>query len=532
MRVSILLPMTVIFFFIIFFGLVTPEAFYNAENAIVGFASKNFGWLFQLSGVVFLFICIYLSFSKYGKVKLGGKDAKPELSNWSWFSITLCAGIGTGILFYGIAEPVTHFMDPPKELGLEPGSEVAATFSLAQTFIHYTFIPYAMYSIIGIGIAFAMFNLKLPYRISSVLFPLFGNKVKGWIGDVIDNLCIFALVGGVAASLGMGVTQIGSGLNIVTGIPTGKGLWLFLLLLIVLTYVISSYTGLHKGIRILSDLNTKLFLALILFLLIFGPTAFILSLGTQSTGHFLQSFFERTLYTSPIDGSEWPRWWPIFYWAVWLAYAPLIGMFIAKISKGRTIKQFMIVNILLPAVFGIVWFSVYGGAAIHLELNGGGIWESIQTSGLEVSLFAFLENFPFTTFMSIVFLIGISISFITLADSMTSTISALSMKNLAEDQEAPGRVKILWGIIMAAITFTNLIAPAGKITAIDATKLIATAAGFPLLFFMFIVAFSTVKMITNYEKDNSSIAEKHTDPIDHETGVLLPVEIVAKKTSL
>jgi glycine betaine transporter len=514
MRLSIFLPMTVIFLFIIFFGLVTPEAFYNVENSIVEFATKNFGWLFQLSGVVFLFICIYLAFSKYGKIKLGGADAKPELSNWNWFSITLCAGIGTGILFYGIGEPITHFMNPPKELGLEPGSEAAATFSLTQTFIHYTFIPYAMYSIIGIGIAFAMFNLKLPYRISSVLYPLFGGKVKGWIGNVIDNLCIFALIGGVAASLGLGVTQIGSGLNIVTGVPTGKGLWLFLLFVIVLTYIISSYTGLQKGIRILSDINTKLFLALIGFLLIFGPTAFILSLGTQATGQFLQNFFERTLYTSPIDGSDWPRWWPIFYWAVWLAYAPLIGMFIAKISKGRTIRQFMVVNILLPAVFGMVWFSVYGGAAIHLELNGGGIWNSIQTSGLEVSLFAFLENFPFTSVTSIVFLIGISISFITLADSMTSTISALTMKNLPQDQEAPGRVKIFWGIIMATITFANLIAPAGKITAIDATKLIATVAGFPLLFFMFLVAFSTIKMITNHKEYNTSNFVKISESIE------------------
>lgn len=523
LRLGIFIPMGLIFLTAIILGLLAPKAFFDVENAIVEFAFKNFGWLFQISGNIFLFICLWGMFSKKGDIKLGGKDAKPTMSFWNWFAISLCAGIATGILFWGIAEPITHFMSPPEPLGLTPGSEDAAMFSMTQTFIHWTYIPYAMYGIAGLGIAFATFNMKLPYQVSSVLYPLFGKKITGRVGEIVDNLCLFAMAGGVAAVLGVATMQIGQGLNLLTGIQTGKVLWTIIVAVIVITYVISSYTGLNRGIRWLSDKNSKIFLALMVFIFIFGPTQFILSFGTQSTGYFLQNFFVRTHYLSPIDGSPWPRWWPIYYWAIWIAYAPLTGMFLARISKGRTIRQFMFVNLILPATFGLVWFSIFGGSAIKLQLEGAGIWEAIQQNGLEISVFAFLKNFPLSNIISAIFILTVYVSVVTLADSMTTTVSSLSTTayNSAE-VEPPAQVKFFWGAIMSSMAIINLLAgKAGEISGIDATKQIATVAGFPLLFLMLVMAYCVVVMMVKHKDfdvanyPNTAIVDKEIIQEEH-----------------
>lgn len=512
-RKSIFIPMSIIFVTAIVTGIVAPITLYNGENAIVSFAFKNFGWLFQISGNIFLALCIYLMFSKYGNIRFGGKEAKPNFSYWNWFAITLTAGIATGILFWGIAEPITHFMNPPKVLGIAEKTEDAAMFAMTTSFIHWTFIPYAMYSIAGIGIAYAVYNMKLPYQVSSVLYPIFGDKIKGTVGAVVDNLCLFAMAGAVAAILGVGTMQIGSGINILTGIKTGKSLWLVIIITIVVTYIAFSYTGVSKGVQWLADKNSKIFLAIMLFVFIAGPTAFILNLGTQSVGHFIQIFFVRTSFTSPINGSDWPRWWPIYYWAIWLAYAPLEGLFFTMLCKGRTIKEFLVVNLVLPSMFGLIWFSIFGGAAIHLELNGANLWSTIQAKGLEVSLFAFLKNFPLATMMSWIIIFTIIISIVTLCDSMTATIASLSTTtNDNSDFEAPGYLKIFWGVVMAAMAIVNILSSGGKISGIDSTKQIATVAGFPILFLMLVMAYCTIVMIVKNEKYDVTYQETtHVD---------------------
>ncbi len=502
LRLGIFIPMATIFLAAIILGLVAPKAFYDAENAIVQYAFDSWGWLFQWSGNILLAICIWVSVSKYGNIRLGGEKAEPTLSKWNWFAISLTAGIATGILFWGIAEPITHFMSPPDTLGYASGTEEAAMFAMSQSYIHWTFIPYAMYSVAGVGIAFATYNMKKRYSVSSVLYPVFGDKVYGSVGTIVDNLCLFAMAGGVAAVLGVATMQISAGLNYLFGVESTKTLWIGIVCVIVASYVISSYTGLNRGIKFLADKNSKLFIAMLVFIFIFGPTKFILSLGTQSTGYFMDNFWSRTLFTSPINGSPWPRWWPIYYWAIWLAYAPLTGMFLAKISKGRTVREFMTVNLVLPAVFGMFWFMVFGGAAIDLEMNGAGMWAAIQNVGLEVSVFEFLKNYPLATLMSLIFILAIYVSVVTLADSMTSTVSSLSTSahNNAE-VEPPGQVKLFWGAIMSSMAIINLLAgSAGEISGIDATKQIATVAGFPILFLMLLMGYSTIRMFTDREK--------------------------------
>ncbi|GKZ02298.1 BCCT family transporter [Paraclostridium bifermentans] len=499
-RKSIMIPMTLIFIFVITIGVIKPNMLYNIENNIVTWATKSFGWLFQLSAVFFLFICLWIMFSKYGSIKLGGKDAQPTMSYWNWFCISLTAGIGTGILFWGIAEPITHFMNPPESMGILPGSESAAMFAMNTSFTHWTFYPYSMYAISGVCIAFAIYNMKLPCRVSSVLYPLFNKKVNYKLESLIDNICLFAMAGGVAAILGVGTMQISKGLNIILGVPNNKFTWIIIVTIIVITYIISSITGIDKGIKWISDKNTKLFIGLMVFIFVLGPTSFILSLGTQSLGNFASNFLQISTYLSPIDGSDWPRWWPIYYWAIWLAYAPLNGMFFAMISKGRTIREFMVMNLIIPALFGMIWFIIFGGAAIHQELSYGDLWSSIQSSGMEVSLFAFLTKYPFVKILSIFFILAIFISIVTMCDSVTTTITRLSIKSdKNEKTKTSYKINIFWGVLMASMAIVNLICAGGKISGIDATKQIATVAGFPILFFMIALAFCLVKMLVNHK---------------------------------
>ena len=305
----------------------------------------------------------------------------------------------------------------------------------------------------------------------------------------------------VAAVLGVGTMQIGSGLHILTGVTSGRFLWTIIVAIIVLTYVISSYTGLQRGIRFLSDQNTKIFLVLMGFIFIFGPTQFILKIGTESFGHFLDSFSKMSFFLSPIKESSWPRWWTVYYWAIWLAYAPLVGMFLARLVKGRTIRQFMLVNVVAPAMFGMVWFAVFGGSAINLQLNGGQVWDSIQNSGLEVSVFAFLENFPLSGLMSWILILAIYVSVVTMADSMTSTVSRLSTTAYKNpEEEPPTKVKFFWGIVMSGMAIINILAPQGDISGIDATKQLATVAGLPILFAVIAMAIAGIKGIIQHEK--------------------------------
>lgn len=521
-RWEVFLPMAILLVVPVIIGVLHPDGFYNLQTSIVNFAFNNFGWLFNSVVFLLIFICLFLAFSKYGKIKFGGSDAKPTVSYWNWFAISLTAGIGTGLLFWGVAEPLTHFSNPPEALGLEPGSEAAAVFSIAAIMEQWTLAPYSLYVICGIAVGYAHYNLKLPYSVSSTLYPLIGKKAFGLTGTIVDNVCMFAIAGALSAILGEGVLQIGSGIAHLTNLPTGPVMWAILVIAITVTYIVSSYTGLQKGIRILSDFNTKLFILLMIFICIFGPTAYMFNLGTDGVGHYLSNMAKMHLWTSPIDGSDWPKSWPIFEWALWMANAPIIGMFLARIAYGRTIRQFVTLNLLLPAGFGALWFWIFGGSAIYFDWKDGGqLWSLIQESGVELSLFAFLEHFPLATVISWVMLVAIAISFTTLADSLTTTVSSLTTTgNTIEDPEPPTKIKIFWGTVMGLMALLTITAgTGGEITGIDAVKQMATVAGFPVLFFIIAQTSSTIKAVMKKEKHDSmndlnsataNVVEKHT----------------------
>ena len=454
-RKPVFITMAVLYIAIIVLGLAAPEWFSAGEAAIVEFTCRKFGALYDLLTLGLVAFCVWVMFSnKVGSIKIGGKDAKPIMSKWSWFVISLCGGIATGIVFWSIAEPITHFIEgiPGFASLYPPESELGATLALATTYLHWGISEYAYYCVAGIAIGVAVYNMKLPYRVSACLYPILGKKAMGVIGTIIDILCVFGLAGGVSASLCEGALQLGAGIGILTGMTPGRMMWIILLVAVVITFLISSYTGIGKGVRFLSDKNAKLYMGLMLFVILFGPTSYILNNATQAFGFHIEHFFTQSTYLSGFDGEMWPTWWTINYWSWMIAYAPLMGIFLAKIARGRTLREFTIYNFLLPGLFGIVWFGIFGSSAIFYETNGGGIYQSMQELGTESAVFAFFKNMPISAVLDVVFLFTAFLSIVTLCDSMTTTISSLSInaKNAAV-AEPPAKIKIFWGITVSLV---------------------------------------------------------------------------------
>lgn len=482
-------PPFLIFVIASILSIVAFDDFTGAINATFNWVVTNFGWFFTMCAFGAVVLCAVVFFSSAGKIKFGGKDAEPEFRTWEWFAISLTAGIGTGIVFWGVAEPITHFSSPPIGLGIESFSAEAANFAMRTVFLHWTFTPYSLYILFAIPIALAIYNYNQPFKVSSGLYFLIGDRCSGWIGKATDALTIFALAGGVAAVLGAGLLQMGSGLNFLFDIPISTVLWIIIAVIIIASYTISSYTGLDKGIKFLADQNTKIFLGTMVFVFIVGPTTFILDIGTQGFGEFLSNFLNQSFYLSPVAEGSWPTWWTVYFWANWLAFAPIVGLFLVRLTKGRTIREFIAVNLIAPALFGMVWFAVYGGAAIHAQLNGiMDLSASMAEHGLEHAIFSFFQMFPLGGIISVIFLITIAVSFITLADSMTSTLAMVSTRGLEETEEAPLVLKIFWGVFIGVISVVMIV-----YAGVDGFKMLSNLAGFPIAFLLIGIGASLIK---------------------------------------
>ncbi|MBN2287181.1 MAG: BCCT family transporter [Tissierellales bacterium] len=505
-RKAIFIPMSALFVVIILMGIFSPTAFYNVENAISNFQYEWFGWLYAVMAIFSTFLLTWLAFSKHGDIILGGEKAKPILSRWNWFAISLCGGIGTGIVFWGIAEPIFHLNSPIPMFDHVAGSPEAALSALSVSFIHWGMPAYAHYCLFGLAVAFAIYNMKLPFRISSVLYPLFGKRSMNVIGDVVDNISLFAIAVSVSAILAVASLQFGAGFDALFGIAPSNLVRGIVLVVIVATFIISSYTGLQKGIRILSDLNAKVFIALLLFIFLFGATKFSMFFTVEALGDSINTFFSRMTYLSAVEGEMWPMWWTIIYWVWFIVYCPMVGLFLGKLGKGRTVREFIIMNLLVPGGFGILWFGVFGSNAIHLELEtGGAIWNVINTQGLEASVFEFLKYFPLSFVTSIAFMIMLFLSVVTLCDSMTSTIASMSITiENNESVEPPNNIKIFWGLVMSSVAFLSIIATTssteGAISVIQSTKLLPMTAALPALFVYVAMAIAVVLFLINRKK--------------------------------
>ena len=471
-----------VFIMLIVVGTVNGDTFISVLNVLFQAIMINGGWLVALGVLAFVAFMIFILIHPIGSIRLGGKDAKPEYSLWNWFAISLCAGIGTGIVFWGPVEPLLFTEEPQASTGIVAGTYEAVIWAFDKTYLHWSFAPYACYCIFGVAIAYAFYNLKAPFSVSSAFAPALGDKVRDKrFKGVIDTFAVFALTGGVAGSLGYGLLQISSGLNTLFGIPSGALTCVIICAVIVVTYTLASITGIDRGIRWLSDKNAWIFLALMLLAFIFGPMQWICNLFCESAGSFISGFVKSITSVSafPNDGSVagavwaesselWPQWWDEYYFVDFLSFGAIVGLFSIKLAKGRTIRQFVVMNWLLPAMFGIVWFAIFGGLSLDIQYNyiayadrvdlAGceSLYDYMLTYGNEAMMLKVIEAIPFSHVLKPVVLILVALSFITMADSMTSTISLMSMRSSEGVDEAPASIKLMWGLVIgaAALVFT------------------------------------------------------------------------------
>ena len=479
-------------------SLVNNNAFTTAVNVAYDWITKWFDWFYLLVAFLCVVVLLIALVSPWRKIRFGGKDAKPKFNVWQWFSMSLCSSIGIGIVFWGIAEPIQLLAAPAE--GIEPFSGDAVMFSMSNTYLHWTLTIYAIYVMAAIPIGLAVYNYKQNMTIGSGLYFLLGpEKSTGTFSKWIDALCVFALAGGIATSMGQGIMQITAGFGYVSPIEPSHFVWLMVAVGIVVAFTLSSATGLNKGMNWLSSQNVKMYFIVMLFILIVGPTSYILKLGVQGTGEYLQNFIHMHAYLG-VDhpGEEYSKWYTVFYWAVWFSYMPVAGIFLTRISYGRTIKEFLLVNMIAPAVFGIIWFTIFGGTAIDMQLSGSSdIAAALDTKGLESAVFEFFQSLPLGTLLIVFFLVIIIISFVTTADSMTSSIAILTTSGFtAEDNEPPLYQKVMWGIIMGALAYV-MICFAG----VDGTKMLATLATLPIVFIAVMFVMSAIKGMNRILKE-------------------------------
>lgn len=466
---------------------INEAGFALVMNGAYTWVTDYFDWLYALIALVAVILLLVIFCSKAGKIRFGGPDAKPKYTFFQWFAMCLCGGVAIGIVFWGVAEPITHLANPA--LGLEPFSGEAVMFSISTCYLHWSITPYALYNLAAIPIALAVYNYRQKLAISSALYFLMGDKCNGGVGKVVDAVSLFAIVGGISTSLGMGIMQVSSGVNFLSGWPANPIMWLVIAIVIVVAFTGSSALGMDRGLKWLADQNIKLYALVLVFILCVGPTAYILQLGTQGMGEFVTTFFVKSTYLGVDSGEDWSRWWSIFYWAAWIAYAPVVGVFLTRLCYGRTVREFLLVNFLGPAAFGLIWFTVFGGTAIDMQLSGAfDLVTALAENGTESAVFAFFSQLPLGTLLVIVFLVVIMISFVTMADSMTSAAAILSSGNSGSSEEPPLPMKLVWGIIMGALAYV-MICFAG----VDGTKMLATLASFPLLFLMLAFIVSMLK---------------------------------------
>ncbi|RKL68864.1 glycine/betaine ABC transporter permease [Salipaludibacillus neizhouensis] len=473
----------------ILWGVINPENLEAVTGEIQGFITDQFGWFYLLAATGFLAFVIFLVFSPYGRIKLGKQDEEPDYNYITWFSFLFTAGMGIGLVFWGVSEPMYHFYEPAPSENIESQSIQSAGYALRYAFFHWGLHPWAIYSVVALTLAYFKFRKGTAGVVSAAFEPLLGDRVNGVIGTTINVIVVFATVFGVATSLGFGTAQIGGGISNLFGIDNTTGLQVIIIIVVTFLYMLSSQTGLDVGIRILSKTNIYLAIILMLFLLFSGPTNFIMNSFTQTLGGYAQSLVRMSFQLDTFNmESTWVEDWTIFYWAWWIAWAPFVGTFIARVSRGRTIREFIIGVIAVPTIFGALWFSVFGGTAIHLEyIQGIDVMGVMEEFGMETALFFVLQQYNFGWIMSFVAVLLIASFFITSADSATFV---LGMQTTNGSMNPANSVKFVWGIIQSATAAVLLLA--GGLEALQTASIIAA---FPFAIIMIFMIISLMKAL-------------------------------------
>ena len=473
----------------VLWGFTSTSTLSSASTAGLGWVVHNMGWLFALVASGFVLFVIWLAAGKFGRIPLGRDDEEPEFKTVSWIAMMFSAGMGIGLMFYGVSEPLMHFVTPPPGTGA-PGNPEAVQNAMATTLFHWTLHPWAIYAVVGLAIAYGVFRKGRSLLISSAFAPLLGEKrANGPAGRVIDILAIFATLFGSAASLGLGALQIGSGLEIVAGLGTaGNALLVAIIVVLTLCFILSAVSGVSKGIQWLSNTNMVLAVVLAVFVFVVGPTVFILNLVPTAVGSYFEDLAMMSARTDAAGGSamqEWLSGWTIFYWAWWVSWTPFVGIFIARISRGRTVRQFVTGVLLVPSVVSLVWFAIFGGAGIHQQRRGTDLASQATAEG---SLFAMLSNLPLSTITSVIVMMLVAIFFVSGADAASIVMGTLSERGTLKPSR---KTVVFWGAATGAVAAVMLIV--GGEDALSGLQNITIVAALPFLVVMVGLAISLVK---------------------------------------
>ncbi|MEO9077513.1 MAG: BCCT family transporter [Gelidibacter sp.] len=456
------------------------------------FVSAHGGWIYTLAVNLFIVFCLYMAFSKFGSIRIGGHKAKPEFSLWAWFAMLFSAGIGNGLVLFSIADPVRDFLNPPRLAGQEPA--LIAQEAINFSFLHHGIHGWAIYSVVGLSLAYFTFNRKMPLTLRSAFYPLLGNRIHGWMGDVIDIMAVITTLFGLATTIGFGVGQINSGLTHVFGVPSTLFYQVLIIVGVTLAATISAFSGVNKGVQMLSKLNVRVALAIFLLILILGPTTFIFKSYIQNIGSYLVHFVDMSTWTESLRGTDWQKMRTIMYWGWWISWSPFVGTFIARISKGRTIKEFILCVLILPALVTFLWFSAFGGTTMRDILLGDTAMIAAVNDNISTALYVFFDKFPLAMLLKGLGVVLICSFIITSADSGAIVIDSITSGGKLK---TPKYQRVIWavatGLIAAVLMYGG---------GLDALQTVVTISGLPFAILLVMMCFSLYRGITeDYDKE-------------------------------
>jgi len=481
--VFVIAASTIILF--VLFSLIFREQAAVLFTGARSWTTTQLDWLFMISANVFVLLCVFLIVSPLGKIRIGGDDAQCQYSYPSWFAMMFAAGVGIGLMFYGVLEPVTHSLNPP--LGMSTANpEVVSGLGVASAVYHWGLHAWATYAVVGLALAVFHYNKGLPLTMRSAFYPLLGERVWGWPGHIIDILAVFATLFGLATSLGLGAQQTSAGLNYLFGVPNNSTTQVIVIIGITIIALVSVVRGMDRGVKILSEINMGMAVALMLFVIAVGPTWSILADTVSNTIDYLTYLPALSSWVGREDTAFFHDW-TTFYWAWWVAWSPFVGMFIARVSRGRTVREFIIASLLVPTSVGMIWMTTFGGTAIDQYLYEGytGVADAVQNAEIELALFKFLEALPFAGLTSTLGIVLVIVFFVTSMDSGSLVIDTITAGGKID---APVAQRIFW------CTFEGLVAIAlmlgGGLAALQAASL---TTGFPFVLVLLVLCVSLIR---------------------------------------
>ncbi|TDQ80036.1 BCCT family transporter [Sphingobacterium yanglingense] len=505
---------------------VTLALLFHKESEIAfarmqDFVSDKGGWIYTLSVNSFILFCLYLAFSKYGEVRIGGPEAKPEFKGIAWFAMLFSAGIGNGLVLFSIADPVRDFVAPPR-LAADADPSLIAQEAINFSFLHHGIHGWAIYSVIGLALAYFTYNRKMPLTIRSAFYPILGDRIYSWIGDAIDVVAVVATLFGLATTLGFGVGQINAGMSHVFGIPTSLLFQYGIILAITGIATISVVSGVNKGVKFLSELNIGIAVVLFLLVLFLGPTSFILKGYIQNIGSYLSNFVDMATWSGNYGENNWHNNVTLMYWGWWASWSPFVGTFIARVSRGRTIKQFVLGVLLLPALVTFLWFSAFGGTTMKGLIGGDYALVDAVKENISTALFVFFEKFPFAIIFKILGMLLICSFIITSADSGALVVDSITSGG---QRRTPAIQRVLWaslsGIIAAALLTGG---------GLDTLQAAVTISGMPFAVLLVIMCISLLIGIReDYNMEQRRTKMKQTESYKASISKIMREEQVAIK---